>query len=248
MTIYVALGGGPSSDARQSVLTDGTIDQDYDRITLPFTLGLTFTIEMWLYALSSNTDSGPNWYDGNMFFDQDMLSGNDSLVLTIHAGVPQISIEANGNATNGIQNASTDIRGGWSHLVLVRNGSTGAVQFYVDGTREINATMPAGDLSYVTPGTPADQYIELGGEKHTQGTPAFEGYFSEIRISDNERYSGASIAVPSSPLQVDGNTTHLYPFSEGSGADLVDLAAGDTGSVVFGGAPQVPAWDTQTPY
>lgn len=239
-----------------SIEFSGTVDQDYDRFTVPINgsspanIGSEdFTIEMWVYADSSNTDSGPNWYDGNMFLDNDRLGGTDSLVWTIHDGVPQVSVQANGSTTNSPQDASTDIRGAWAWLVMTRDESSGAVQFYVNGTREINATMPSGDLSWTSGGNAKDQLIEFGGEKHTQGTPAFEGEISEIRFSNTIRYSGSSITVPTEPLGVDSDTVAYWDFSEGTGDTVFDrdTFAAD-GSVVFNGGETLPSWVASGPY
>jgi hypothetical protein len=123
------------------------------------------------------------------------------------------------------------------------------VQVYVDGQREINAAGSAGDLSFLSSSTPKDRIIELGGEKHFQGTPSFVGFMSELRFSGIVRYSGPAITVPSSALGVDSDTLTYWSFSEGSGSTLNDSAGGAShGTIVFGGSPEVPSWSAETPY
>ena len=235
--------------ASQSVQTAGTIDSDTDRITIPIgsgegaDIGATdFTIEMWLLASTNNTDSGAAFFNGNIFFDKDHLGQNTSLVLSIHAGVPQIYMRESGSTS--LENASTDIRGSsWVFLAMTWDSSSGATQLYVNDTREINATMQSGDLSFPASANAKNQVIELGGEKHMQGTPAFEGSYSEMRFSNTIRYSGASITVPTTKLGIDANTVAYWDFSEGAGTTVFDRDTGDSNMTVQSAA----TWSTSGP-
>ncbi|MEM8826772.1 MAG: LamG-like jellyroll fold domain-containing protein [Pseudomonadota bacterium] len=247
-------GANESPDIVGSIQFSGTVDQDYDRFTIPLTGGspanigaADFTIELWINADASNTASGAAFFNGNIFFDMDRLSGNDSLVLSLHAGVPQIYVQANGS--DGLANASSDVRGNWSWLVFQRSASTGAVEVWVDGTREVNTTLPAGDLSYAGGGNAKDQVIEIGGEKHNQGTPAYTGLVSEMRFSSTLRYTGNTIPVPTAPLGLDADVAAYWTLREGAGAAIYDRDTGSAaGTVVFDGGQTVPVWSTSGPY
>ncbi|MEO1245986.1 MAG: Calx-beta domain-containing protein [Pseudomonadota bacterium] len=235
-----------------SIVFGGSVDTSYDRITIPIANGEPadiggedLTVEIWLNASNQNTAGGAAFFNGNIFFDRDDLAGTRSLVFSLHGGRPQIYVQS---GASGLQNANTDIRGGWAWLVFQR-AQSGAVQVYVNGNREVNASLPGGDISFAPGGPPKNGVIELGGEKHVQGTPAYTGGMSEIRFSNTIRYSAATIAVPAAPLGVDADTVAYWSFSEGSGTLLADSASGQSNAtVLFGGSPTAPEWSTDSPY
>ena len=244
--------------ATSSVFFSGTVDQVYDRITIPVDGGSTanigatdFTIEMWLRPdATQNNGAGSAWWMGNIFLDRDILGNQPrSFGASLRSGqVTFMTHPAGGSQT--LFTASTDIRDdSWHWVVITYDFSSGDVQIYIDGTREVNASGSSGDLSFVSSSNVKNRLIELGGEKHFQGTPAYVGYMSEIRFSDVVRYSGATISVPSSPLAVDADTVTYWGFTEGSGSVLTDSAPGSAdGTVVFGGMPQAPVWSAEAPY
>ena len=242
----------------QSIRFNGTVDQAYDRITIPVdggssaNIGATdFTIELWLRPdATRNNGSGTAWWQGNIFLDRDMLGGVErSFGASLLSGrVAFTTHPAGGGQT--VFTATSDIRDdNWHWIVITYDRSSGVVQVYVDGQREVNAAGSAGDLSFLSSSNTKDRLIELGGEKHFQGTPSFVGFMSEVRFSGIVRYSGPTITVPSSALGVDGDTLTYWSFTEGSGSTLNDSAAGGShGTIVFGGSPEVPSWSAETPY
>jgi len=245
--------------AASSIRFSGTVDQAYDRITIPIAggqsanIGATdFTVEIWIRpSATGNNGGGPAWWAGNIFIDRDILGAGDrSYGMSLINGQPTFMCHPDGGS-KGEHTAAVDIRDGqWHWLVFTYDADTGQRQIYVDGTRRVQASGSSGDVSLDAPsGTTKNNVVELGGEKHFQGTPSFVGHMSEIRFSNIVRSTASSIAVPTSQLTVDANTVAYWGFSDGSGSVLTDASGGNNhGTIVFGGSPQAPVWSTESPY
>jgi hypothetical protein len=240
--------GTPSSQV-QSILFSGTLgtaEIDYDRITIPNTGGATAnlqdtdaTVEVWLRPHATNNDNtGAQWVNGNIFMDNDKVGGGTGgqWGMSILGGVVAVGISLDdGGALSGYDEfaGTTDITDdAWHHIVWTLNATTGAFQLYVDGSREVNSTASTGNgnnLGWLSGGDAKAQLLELGGEKNDQESGdslSYFGYMSEIRISSSVLYSGASISVPTSPLDGSGAGVAYYGFTEGSGTTIADGGGG----------------------
>ena len=235
----------------------GTRDQVHDRATIPVDQGSSanigasdFTIELWLRPnATQNNGAGTAWWMGNIFLDRDILgNGERGFGASLRSGrVTFMTNPAGGSQT--LFTASSDIRDdAWHWIVITYDRDTGRVQVYVDGTREVNATGSSGDLSFLSSSNVKNRLIELGGEKHFQGTPSYVGYMTELRFSNVVRYNANTITVPSAALGVDSDTVGYWSFSEGSGTVLADASGTANGTVIFGGSPQAPVWTSESPY
>ena len=240
-----------------SLRFSGTVDTTYDRATIQVDQGASanigasdFTIEVWLRPdATQNNGSGGAWWMGNIFLDRDILgNGERGFGASLRDGrVTFMTTPAGGSQT--LFTASSDIRDdAWHWIVITYDRDTGRVQIYVDGAREANATGSSGELNFLSSSNVKNRLIELGGEKHFQGTPSYVGYMTELRFSNVVRYTGNSIAVPTAALGVDGDTVGYWSFSEGSGGVLTDTAGSTNGAVIFGGSPQAPVWTNESPY
>ena len=107
----------------------------------------------------------------------------------------------------------------WHHFALVKNGTS--YSLFVDGTRteEINTsktlnTNLGGKIGYI-------------GGYHATSTNSdrfdFNGYVSNVRVSNTARYSGASVALPNSFFTSDANT--LFLTCQNSSGSITDASS-----------------------
>lgn len=257
----------------QSIVFTGTLGTpsiDYDRVTIPITGGVTAnlantdcTFEIWIKPhATSNDNTGANWYDGNIFVDRDSFAGSPTggqWGMSILGGVVALGIGSSTGATVSYTTltATTDITDdAWHHIVWTFDISTGNVELWVDGTREINSSVSiasGGNLGLLSGGDAKAQLIELGGEKNDQESGdslSFFGSMSEILMSSSLLYTGASISVPTSPRSGAGAGVAYYGFTEGSGTLVEDTGGGTNsdGTVVLNGGSPPPSWSTDGPY
>lgn len=228
--------------------------------------GTDFTIELWLRTTAGNNapliSPGANnfWIEGNIFFDRDRFGESRAFGASLTAGRVMFGVVAPVGAAQEPETwrATTDIRGGaWHYIVIQRAVSTGAVQIYVDGVREVNdASGPPENISFPDSAgggpTTKDPFIVLGAEKHDANPlqyPSYFGYMTELKLSNVLRYSSASIAVPSAPFTVDANTLALYHFTDSPGTTLIDADGNQSpGTLRRGGTNNGPTWETDSPF
>lgn len=216
-------GSSTSSSPTVRILRTGAIDVN------------TFTIEMWLRTSGTNngtvtdtTTYGGNATDANIIWDGDSLDSR-GFILGIGGGLPYLGVNA-ASARTAV--GSTDIRDGqWHHVAWYRNSATGLMEIHVDGARERTVTGPTGSVQYDGNAPTTDSYHYLAKEKLNL-TLGFAGYIGPIRVSSNQRYSGATYTVPTSMWTEDANTIALYSASEGSETTLNDSVGGFDGELL----------------
>ena len=251
-----------STPTTQAVEFDGTGNVNYDRATVSVDGGEAanigggdFTWEMWLKPTSANNNTGSTFADANIFADRDNFQGatggeyifsilNDTLHVSLSPTTGSLSYDEF-EATTAINDNQ------WHFIAITYDFSTGDVQAYIDGTREINGTASnSGTLAYVSGGSAGDLILELGGEKHEAGADlGYFGRISETRISDTIRYSGTTHTVPTAQMTDDADTIVLWRFDEGSGTIVENSAGADSDLTLIlnsGSAP--PRWVNDSPY
>ncbi len=269
MGILRAAGGRIAVSAVQSVLFSGTIGTesiDYDRLTSDRTstggnLGAASsdaTVEMWIKPTSANSNTGTAWVEGHILLDNDMVEGDGSPVggqygLSVCNDTIRLGVATELDTTYTEFIGSTTVNdGNWHWIVFCWDASTGDVQLYIDGTRDVDSTRASGNLGWVSGGNTKAQLNEFAGEKNDfEGGSSLSlfGQMSEIRFSNNIRYDASTITVPTTALAVDGNTIAYWGFTEGSGTTIADGSSnGDEITIVTGGSPTVPTWSTDGPY
>lgn len=252
-----------------SVLFSGAVTSDNRRVKIPLVSGgsptpanigaTDFTIEMRLKTIAGNnaaaiaTGSGYNWITGNIFYDRDRFSQNPGFGISLGAGRVVFGVK-NLAGQEQTWSGTTDIRdGNWHTVAVTRNVTTGAVQIFVDGVREVNAASgPTGSLQYAPGSVPispswefSDPFLVLGAEKHDVAPatyPPFYGYMDEFRQSTSIRYS-ANYTPASSPFTDDANTATLMHF-DGTGSTIVDSATPPTNGTLQPGATR----EADTPF
>lgn len=219
--------------------------------------GSEFTIEMWIRPSANDADNGVtgevtaganySGTDGNIFWDSDGFSTGRGWIFGLDGGRVYFSIVVNGGGGGNIRTIidSTDIRdGAWHHVAFYHDNSSGTMEIYRDGNRVATGTQ-TGDCAYPGGGAATDDEHMFGKEKLDLGQ-GFDGDVSEIRMSSNRRYNGATYTVPASPFSDDANTVGLYHLDENTGTTAGDSSgSGSTGTLI--GNP-VPTWSTADPF
>jgi concanavalin A-like lectin/glucanase superfamily protein len=216
-----------------------------------------FTFEMWVRPSATDTDNGREGFvtaganysgtDGNIINDSDGFSTGQGWIAGIDTGRLYLSVVLNGGGAGNIRTiiGTTDLRdGNWHHVAWYHNASGGAMDIFVDGVREATGTQ-AGDCSYPGGGSPTDDETVLGKEKLNLAF-GFDGDISEVRVSTNRRYNGATYSVPTVPFETDADTVILCHLDEGTGTTAGD-SSGDGNDGTLIGNP-VPTWSTDDPF
>jgi hypothetical protein len=170
-----------------SLYLSGSIDTANTPGNLNYTMGYgDHTLEFWIYPTSTSR--------GDHIWIQGVASGARYGIYfdgTNFAYVEQV--------TNRIQSANNTTPYSWHHVAYSR--SSNVVSMYVDGSR-------IGTYSTTYNNNYTDYYIQLG--KDTGGSTYTTGYMKDVRLTKGQAlYSGATIAVPTAPLTVTGNTVFL---------------------------------------
>lgn len=265
--------GQTTSDSSLRFYGSGVNDIDRVKIRIdgagsPANIGaVNFTIEFWIKALPGEnnapacTSNDRNWIYGNVIVDRDVFGAGDygDFGLSLRGGRLAFGV-SRGSSELHICGTSDLADGSWHHVAVTRRASDGAMQIYVDGTREASGTGPSGDISYRS-GRPSsypnsDPYLVLGAEKHDFGAqyPSFSGWLDELRLSTVRRYT-ASFTPPGAPFITDSNTAALYHFDEGQGTiagDSSTASGGPSDGALRvgrrGSGPIGPVWSGDTPW
>ena len=188
---------GDQYDGGSAKFTDGN---DGWPIELDTTLNLTgdFTFEVFINLNSTFSPS-------NVMAGSDLSVTNDQIAIN-SSGI--ISTYSDDNGGTIVTSTSGITLGTWHHIAISRSGST--MYFFIDG---------------VAAGTGTTSYTfslkAIGALGNYTGNASVKGYMSNLRISNNARYTSAFTA-PTSDLSADANTLLLAlqgtdPFTDQSG-------------------------------
>jgi hypothetical protein len=194
------------------------------------------------------------WIEGHTLLDRDVYGSGDAgdFGLSIFSGVVAFGL-ARGDAGIGLCSAARIDDDRWHHVAVTRDGTTGEVVLWIDGSRDAATTGPTGDLRYRdgrTSDWPFDPTLVLGAEKHDAGDayPSFSGWLDELRLSTSVRYR-APFTPPTTPFTPDADAAALYHLDEGVGLDVRDATGGGSdGTLRVGGDPAGPAWSADQPF
>lgn len=206
------------------------------------------TIEFWIRPSATDADNGQeiapganyNLTNSNIIWDGDSVNTR-GFIIGLSGGAVCFGVNAASERT--IQ-GTTDLRDGqWHHVAVYRNSGSGLMEIFVDGAREATFSGPTGLITYDGDSPATDQYHYLCKEK-LNATFGCDCDMSEIRVSSNQRYSGATYTVPTAAFTTDANTIGLYHFDENSGTTLGD----SSGNNFDGELLQSPTWSTADPF
>lgn len=244
--------------AQTSLRFTGNAVPDQDRVTIqidphvPADVGLDFTLEFWMKANAAdnpsgsggtstcNSSSSENWIVGRIIIDRAIFdhdrhgeygvaifrSGNTA---TLAFGILKLLPNRPGLGLCGSRNVAD---GQWHHVAITRNGSSGLVQIWVDGTLDEEGNGPTGDISYEN-GVPSsappgslqrDNFLGFGAEKFDADAnryPSYRGLLDDVRISNVVRYT-FDFPRPTAPHPNSVGTVALYRFDEAGGTAIID--------------------------
>lgn len=99
----------------------------------------------------------------------------------------------------------------WKHIAIVSNG-TGSISFYYDGAR-------LGSTNYGYTDTATSNRRTIRFNIPTAEDSGFGYAIDEVRISNNQRYTGNSLTVPTTAFTDDDNTLALFHFDDNNPQD-----------------------------
>lgn len=206
-------------------------DGSGDKLSIPdndaaFNFGSgDFTVEAWVYPVSSGVTSGRPFYnqstggglsDSAIYFE--CVSDGVTIYVSVGSGWTY-------NATSGTLSLGYQ----WNHVAGVRSGTS--LSIYVNGTRAATTTLPAN----WTMGN-STRIIEIGSQADAG---YLNGYISGLRVIRNQAlYSGTTYTIPTGPLTTTANTTCLLNFTDAAIFDstgrnvLETVADSKTSSVI----------------
>jgi hypothetical protein len=178
-----------NSESQFGFLSYGTVDAYLESSeATEFTLNSNFTLEGWVYFVTDHLDTATN--HGIFSLDKDV--NNRFQVIAKSDG--SIGLESD---TGEVLSASTGIitEDTWHHVALVVNGTgAGSWKVYVDGSEEVSSDLGSdwGNTAHT---------LRLGVDMGDNAN-RIEGYFDEVRVSDNARYT-SNFTTPSSEFGTD---------------------------------------------
>lgn len=237
-------GNGADVNRIRIPLENGTIQY-------PVNVGAnSFTVEAWIKAqYSENTTTATDVRYTNIIYDRDSYGEQRGHVLGLTRNSSKLVLAFGQAGSSGdwqtILSTTNIGDNNWHHIAFTRNISNGLVRLFIDGIQEASGTYDTTNWSFPAGhnvGSGQDnQYLILGCEKHDVGY-YFNGEIDELRISNSVKY--ASTFQPARYNSIDGDTVALFSFDEGSGTSTIDSANSQTGTLLVGGSPSGPIWNT----
>jgi hypothetical protein len=174
-----------------------------------------YTIEYWFYysTLGGSINGGP----GN----QDGAGTNYWSFGPISTGAVEFYYWSPGQTlvrtAAGLVTTNT-----WNNIALVctASGSTTTISIYVNGTQQANTTTTTGVVSTGT---------VFGMGKYS--TSLLNGYMNNLRVSNINRYSGASYTLATTAFTADANTQLLIVPTESTGSTITYQNSGAGGTM-----------------
>lgn len=209
----------PSPNA--ALLLDG--ESGHVRVDCPTMPMTAFTVEFWMKSSDLSKAGTPFSYAGSATNDNAILFSN-------HNG---LSLHVNGNE---VTSTASSTAGDWVHIAGTWRSSDGQAQIFQDGTLvntamgiAIGETIPQGGILVFG----QDQDFPGGGFQLSQ---AFLGAMDEVKVWDHvlttvEIQDGMTRKLLGDELGL----VHYWPFDQGEGRILDDLAINPNYALVNGG-------------
>jgi hypothetical protein len=165
-----------------------------DYLTVPYNSSLSlgtsdFTIELWVYPLTSNVSSG---------FIQTWSAGGQFIVRRNVASRPVFVTNAGATLTG---TTTTIAANAWTHYAVVRNGTT--ITMYINGVADATTLTLANGYTFGSSVHP----IRIGVDADLTG--AFTGYISNVRVVKGSAVYTSNFTPSTSPLTAIANTSLL---------------------------------------
>ena len=182
-----------------------------------------FTFEAWVYPTTTTTAQ-------DMIFTQGAPGVYSPFNVYILGTTVRIYISTNGTswniASNSTSSNSVQINA-WTHVSLVRNGST--IQLYINGVAD--NTYAVSTTAFFTP----TRETSVGGR---DGEEYFTGYITDARLVIGTAVYTSAFTPPTAPLTAITNTKLLLNMADGQAIDSAAQAEW-TATNVYDGTPKL---------
>ncbi|MEM7308224.1 MAG: PQQ-dependent sugar dehydrogenase [Planctomycetota bacterium] len=215
-----------------------------------------FTLELWVRGLLADNPTASAggdvelpagaWLAGNVLLDRSAGKTGREFGVSVAGGLIRFGTGTGDapaqEAGHTLEGSTPVLDGGWHHVAVTRDATTGEKRIYVDGALDV-ASSPASstvDLSYPDDGTPGggdplNPFLVVGASK--DGLAGFDGSVDELRIWTHAVDEGDvlswydRVAVPILP-ELAGD----YRFEAGAGAVVANksLSGSPDGALVGG--------------
>ena len=175
-----------------------TFDGVNGSIQIPAEVGTDFSIAFWMKTTSTG-GAGAQWWNGSGLVDGEVPGAVADFGTSLVGNKVAFGI---GNPDTTIMSASAVNDGAWHHVAVTRNGASGAMQLYCDGTLQASATGPTGTRS-------APTTLRIGSIQ--TGFGYYNGSLDEVRLY-NYALAAAEVAklfrpsnYPAAIYKLEGN-------------------------------------------
>lgn len=227
-----AVSGGVTFTAPGKVdSAAATFDGIDGSIQIPVVVANDFTIAFWMKTTATG-GAGTQWYSGNGLVDGEVGGAGADFGTSLLGSKVAFGV---GNPDTTIQSPTAVNDGAWHHVAVTRNGTSGAMQLFLDGVPQASATGPTGTRTLPTS-------LRIGSIQ--TGVRFFSGSLDEIRLY-NYALTSAEIArlfrprnAPVAVYSFENNALDSSGFgNHGAVAGGISYGAGNVGQVgQFNGA------------
>ncbi len=161
---------------------DGT-DDYVDVTNLSSILNGTASLTFWINTTQTGNDAA--WQAPGVT-GVEQAGGSDDIFWGWIDASGNIGISVGNDFTSKSSTAIND--GGWHHVVLTRNATSGAYSIYIDGSLNASGTLATGTIG--------NAFTSIGRIEDTGGTPVyFNGQLDEVRVYSSVLSSAQAVTV-----------------------------------------------------
>lgn len=196
-----------------------------------------FTIEAWVNPSPILAFPGPDTQGYIILNKEDSYElGVNPATDGSNKGTFQLAVNGGGAGWNWFDSTGAVPGGVWTHVAATYDGT--AVRTFVNGKYLAKDTSVSGNLNDINQST-----LLVGRRVRGDATlhQIFGGLITEIRISNNIRYTEAGYTVPTKQFQSDANTVVLLHFDSATNGVVKDASSLGNNGNLHGTAVLVPA-------
>jgi len=183
-----------------------------------------FTIEFWVKTTENGTNNNYYWQKPTLLGEA-RANGNDGDfgITTANGAIGMWEGFSSTGSDQVMQTTKLINDNTWHHVAAVNNGTW--LYLFVDGVKLDSVSSGNAILTGNSPLTIGASSLNFDFAYSSYGNTAFnsQGSFSEVRVSDNVRYTGNF--SPAATYITDAHTVALYDFAGQCGLHVKDLSA-----------------------
>lgn len=197
----------------------------------------TFTIEAWVNPSPILAFPGPDTQGYIIMNKEDSYElGVNPATDGSNKGTFQIAVQPTSGSWAWFDSTGAVPGGVWTHVAATYDGT--AVRTFVNGKFLAKDTSVTGDLNDIN-----QSHLFVGRRVRGDATlhQIFGGLITEIRISNNIRYTESGYTVPTKQFASDANTMALYHFDAQTNGVVMDASSKGNNGMLLQDATIVPA-------